>query len=59
MAEVLHWLDSREDQEIKTILEAAGVPAALDAWESSQYRTDRAVDEVVPDFVELEVAVPA
>jgi type IV secretion system protein VirD4 len=46
MAEVLHWLDSREDQQIKTILEVAGVPAALDAWESSQYRTDRAVDSL-------------
>ena len=28
MAEVLHWLDSREDQEVKDILAAAGVPAA-------------------------------
>jgi type IV secretion system protein VirD4 len=46
MAEVLHWLDSREDQEVKTILEATGVPAAVDAWESSQYRTDRAVDSL-------------
>jgi type IV secretion system protein VirD4 len=46
MAEVLHWLDSREDQEVKDILEAAGAPAALDAWESSQYRTDRAVDSL-------------
>jgi type IV secretion system protein VirD4 len=46
MAEVLHWLDSREDQEIKAILDAAGVPAAIDAWESSQYRTDRAVDSL-------------
>jgi type IV secretion system protein VirD4 len=46
MAEVLHWLDSREDQEVKEILEAAGVPAAVDAWESSQYRTDRAVDSL-------------
>ena len=46
MAEVLHWLDSREDQEVKDILEAAGVPAATDAWESSQYRTDRAVDSL-------------
>jgi type IV secretion system protein VirD4 len=46
MAEVLHWLDSREDQEVKAILEAAGVPAAVDAWESSQYRTDRAVDSL-------------
>jgi hypothetical protein len=32
MAEVLHWLDSREDQEVKDILQAAGVPAAVDAW---------------------------
>jgi type IV secretion system protein VirD4 len=46
MAEVLHWLDSREDQEVKQILEVAAVPAALDAWESSQYRTDRAVDSL-------------
>jgi type IV secretion system protein VirD4 len=46
MAEVLHWLDSREDQEVKDILAAAGVPAAMDAWESSQYRTDRAVDSL-------------
>jgi hypothetical protein len=46
MTEVLHWLDSREDQEVKAILEAAGVPAATDAWESSQYRTDRAVDSL-------------
>jgi type IV secretion system protein VirD4 len=46
MAEVLHWLDSREDQEVKEILETAGVPAATDAWESSQYRTHRAVDSL-------------
>jgi type IV secretion system protein VirD4 len=46
MAEVLHRLDSREDQQIKDILAAAGVPAATDAWESSQYRTDRAVDSL-------------
>jgi type IV secretion system protein VirD4 len=46
MVDVLHWLDSREDQEVKDILQAAGVPAAVDAWESSQYRTDRAVDSL-------------
>src|SRR5512133_2584894 len=46
MAEILHWLDSREDQEVKDILAAAGVPTATDAWESSQYRTDRAVDSL-------------
>jgi type IV secretion system protein VirD4 len=46
MAEVLHWLDAREDQEVKDILQATGVQAALDAWESSQSRTDRAVDSL-------------
>jgi type IV secretion system protein VirD4 len=46
MTDVLHWLDSREDQEVKDILDAAGEPAAVDAWESSQYRTDRAVDSL-------------
>jgi type IV secretion system protein VirD4 len=46
MAEVLHWLDAREDQQVKDILEATGVQAALDAWESSQSRTDRAVDSL-------------
>jgi type IV secretion system protein VirD4 len=63
MAEVLHWLDSREDQEVNDILAAAGVPAAVDAWESSQYRTDRAVDslyataeEVLADYGNQRVA---
>jgi type IV secretion system protein VirD4 len=46
MAEVLHWLDAREDQQVKDILEATGVQPALDAWESSQSRTDRAVDSL-------------
>jgi type IV secretory system conjugative DNA transfer VirD4/TraG family protein len=46
MADVIHWLDSREDQQVKDLLDAAGVPVALDAWESSQYRTDRAVDSL-------------
>ena len=46
MAEVLHWLDSREDTEINDILAATGVRPAVDAWESSQSRTDRAVDSL-------------
>jgi type IV secretion system protein VirD4 len=46
MAEVLHWLDIREDHEIKQLLEATGVQPAVDAWESSQSRTDRAVDSL-------------
>jgi type IV secretion system protein VirD4 len=46
MQDVLHWLDAREDQQVKDILEATGVQPALDAWESSQSRTDRAVDSL-------------
>src|SRR6266540_3490834 len=46
MAEVLHWLDTREDTEINDILAATGVRPAVDAWESSQSRTDRAVDSL-------------
>jgi type IV secretion system protein VirD4 len=53
MAEVLHWLDSREDKEISAILEVAGTPAAVDAWESSQYRTDRAVDSLYATAEEI------
>jgi hypothetical protein len=46
MPEVLHWLDNREDNEITRILEASGVQPAIDAWASSQTRTDRAVDSL-------------
>jgi type IV secretion system protein VirD4 len=46
MPEVLHWLDNREDPEITSILEASGVQPAIDAWASSQTRTDRAVDSL-------------
>jgi type IV secretion system protein VirD4 len=46
MPEVLHWLDNREDNEITAILEASRVQPAIDAWASSQTRTDRAVDSL-------------
>jgi type IV secretion system protein VirD4 len=46
MRDVLHWLDSREDGEITEILEATGVQAALDAWNSSQFRSERARDSL-------------
>ena len=46
MPEVLHWLDNREDPEITAILEQTGVQPAIDAWASSQTRTDRAVDSL-------------
>src|SRR5215213_5961883 len=46
MPEVLHWLDNREDNEVTAILETTGVQSAIDAWASSQTRTDRAVDSL-------------
>jgi type IV secretion system protein VirD4 len=46
MPDVLHWLDSREDGEITTILEHTRIQPAIDAWASSQTRTDRAVDSL-------------
>ena len=46
MRDVLHWLDSREDDRVTEILEAAGVQAALDAWNSSQFRGERARDSL-------------
>jgi type IV secretion system protein VirD4 len=46
MTDVLHWLDSREDGEITTILEQTRIQPAIDAWASSQTRTDRAVDSL-------------
>jgi type IV secretion system protein VirD4 len=46
MREVLHWLDVREDDQVTGILEATGVQAALDAWNSSQSRGERARDSL-------------
>jgi type IV secretion system protein VirD4 len=46
MRDVLHWLDSREDDQVTEILEATGVQAALDAWNSSQSRGERARDSL-------------
>jgi type IV secretion system protein VirD4 len=46
MREVLHWLDVREDDQITGILEATGVQPALDAWNSSQSRGERARDSL-------------
>ena len=46
MRDVLHWLDTREDQQVTGILEATGVQAALDAWNSSQTRGERARDSL-------------
>jgi type IV secretion system protein VirD4 len=46
MRDVLHWLDTREDEAVTEILEATGVQAALDAWNSSQFRGERARDSL-------------
>jgi type IV secretion system protein VirD4 len=46
MRDVLHWLDTREDDQVTSILEATGVRAALDAWNSSQWRGERARDSL-------------
>jgi type IV secretion system protein VirD4 len=46
MRDVLHWLDTREDDRVTEILEATGVQAAQDAWNSSQWRGERARDSL-------------
>jgi type IV secretion system protein VirD4 len=46
MRDVLHWLDTREDEAVTEILQATGVQAALDAWNSSQTRGERARDSL-------------
>jgi type IV secretory pathway TraG/TraD family ATPase VirD4 len=46
MRDVLHWLDTREDDQVTSILEATGVEAAQDAWNSSQFRGERARDSL-------------
>jgi type IV secretion system protein VirD4 len=53
MRDVLHWLDSREDQAVTEILEATGVVAALDAWNSSQVRGPRALDSLYATAEEM------
>jgi type IV secretion system protein VirD4 len=53
MREVLHWLDSREDGQVTEILEATGASAAVDAWNSSQWRTDRARDSLYATAEEI------
>jgi type IV secretion system protein VirD4 len=46
MRDVLHWLDTREDEAVTEILTATGVQAALDSWNSSQWRGERARDSL-------------
>jgi type IV secretion system protein VirD4 len=53
MRDVLHWLDTREDDQVTSILEATGVQAALDAWNSSQFRGERARDSLYATAEEM------
>jgi type IV secretion system protein VirD4 len=46
MRDVLHWLDTREDDQVTQILQGTGVQAPLDAWNSSQWRGERARDSL-------------
>jgi type IV secretion system protein VirD4 len=46
MRDVLHWLDVREDERVTEILQTTGVVAAVDAWNSSQTRGERARDSL-------------
>ncbi len=53
MRDVLHWLDAREDDRVTEILEATGVRSALDAWNSSQFRGERARDSLYATAEEM------
>ena len=46
MADVLGWIDLRDDEQVTQILIDSGVDGAINAWEASQARTDRARDSV-------------
>jgi len=46
MAEVLRWVDLREDSEVAKLLADSEVDGAITAWEASQSRTDKARDSV-------------
>jgi type IV secretion system protein VirD4 len=46
MADVLRWIDLRDEDEVTSILVDAAVDGAINAWEASQARTDKARDSV-------------
>jgi len=46
MADVLGWIDLRDDEEVTRILVDTGVDGAINAWEASQARAERARDSV-------------
>ncbi len=53
MRDVLHWLDTREDERVTEILQTTGVVAALDGWNSSQTRGERARDSLYATAEEM------
>jgi type IV secretion system protein VirD4 len=53
MADVVRWVDTREEKEVVEALTQAGVEGAAIAWEASQQRTDKARDSVYGTAEEL------
>jgi type IV secretion system protein VirD4 len=53
MADVVRWVDTREEKEVIDALEHAGVEGAAIAWEASQQRTEKARDSVYGTAEEL------
>jgi type IV secretion system protein VirD4 len=53
MADVVRWVDTREEDEIVKALADAGVEGAANAWEASQQRTEKARDSVYGTAEEL------
>jgi type IV secretion system protein VirD4 len=53
MADVVRWVDTREEKEVIQALTQAGVEGAAIAWEASQQRTDKARDSVYGTAEEL------
>jgi type IV secretion system protein VirD4 len=53
MADVVRWVDTREEPEVVKALSEAGAEGAANAWEASQQRTDKARDSVYGTAEEL------
>ncbi len=53
MADVVRWVDTREEPEVVKALADAGVEGAANAWEASQQRTEKARDSVYGTAEEL------
>ncbi len=53
MADVVRWVDTREEKEVVKALADAGTDGAANAWEASQQRTEKARDSVYGTAEEL------